>query len=154
MSEFVCVDLARLTKARRAVSEVIVHCTATPAGRKVTAADIDRWHRQRGFAGIGYHYVIGLDGKVWSGRSVEKAGAHCVGHNTGSIGVVYVGGLNSNGRSADTRTEAQKCSLRALIDSLRQVYGPIAVYGHRRFAAKDCPCFDADTEFQLKGGVK
>ncbi|MDE6498885.1 MAG: N-acetylmuramoyl-L-alanine amidase [Muribaculaceae bacterium] len=131
----------------RKINEIIVHCTATPAGRRVTAAEVDRWHRQRGFNGIGYHYLVGIDGSVEKGRPVEVAGAHCQGHNMASIGVAYAGGLNSQGRPADTRTPEQRRALRELITALRKRFPQARVRGHRDFAAKACPCFDATAEY-------
>lgn len=136
-----------LEKSRRNITEIIVHCTATTAGRAVSVADIDGWHRQRGFNCIGYHYVVGLDGSIAQGRSVHCAGAHCKGHNSTSIGVVYVGGLDANGHAADTRTAAQRKALLTLLSQLRQIYPGAAIHGHRDFAAKDCPCFDATKEY-------
>lgn len=88
----------------RTINQIIIHCTATPARRDVKADDIDRWHRARGFRGIGYHYVVYLDGTVVHGRNESVAGAHCKGFNAHSIGVCYVGGLDEEGRPADTRT--------------------------------------------------
>lgn len=49
---------------------IIIHCSATRAGQDFTAADIDRWHRARGFRSIGYHFVIRLDGTIEPGRDV------------------------------------------------------------------------------------
>ena len=92
----------------RNIDSIIVHCSATKAGQDFTATDIDRWHRERGFNGIGYHYVIRLDGKLEKGRDVALAGAHCKGWNERSVGICYIGGLDENGRPADTRTNAQK----------------------------------------------
>jgi N-acetylmuramoyl-L-alanine amidase len=127
----------------RTISKIIVHCTATPEGRDVTVADIDRWHRQRGFRCIGYHYVIYLDGSVHQGRPIAEIGAHCLGQNNHSIGVCYVGGLAKDGKSAkDTRTDAQKASLVKLITELRRQFPLATLHGHREFANKDCPCFD------------
>ena len=134
-------------KSRRNITEIIVHCTATPAGRRVSVADIDSWHRQRGFNGIGYHYVVELDGHIAQGRPVHLAGAHCKGHNSNSIGVVYVGGLDADGRAADTRTAAQRNALIALLSQLRRIYSGAAIHGHRDFAAKECPCFNATKEY-------
>ena len=132
----------------RRIEEVIVHCTATPEGRAVSVSDIDRYHRQRGFACIGYHFVVDLDGKVHAGRPLDQAGAHCVGHNAHSIGVCYVGGLDQHGRPKDTRTPEQKVALRALIAVLKQLYPNAKVYGHHDFdKGKKCPCFDARTEY-------
>ena len=81
---------ARLKKSRRSINEIIIHCTATPEGRECSVDEIRQWHKARGFTDIGYHYVIHLDGRVENGRDVDIAGAHCTGHNTHSIGVVYV----------------------------------------------------------------
>ena len=71
----------------RNIDSIIVHCSATKAGQDFTAADIDCWHRERGFNGIGYHYVIRLDGKLEKGRDVSLAGAHCRGWNERSVGM-------------------------------------------------------------------
>lgn len=127
----------------RVIKEIIVHCTATPEGRAVTVADVDRWHRARGFKSIGYHYLVYLDGSVHRGRDESQAGAHCKGHNVASIGVCYVGGLSrDNGRPMDTRTPAQRLALRRLVDELMARYPGATVHGHCEFAAKACPCFD------------
>lgn len=127
----------------RKIKEIIVHCTATPAGREVTVADVTRWHKARGFRTIGYHYLIRLDGSMEKGRNVEEAGAHCTGHNRESIGVCYVGGLDKKSlRPADTRTPAQRESLRELVRRLKARYPGATVHAHREFAAKACPCFD------------
>lgn len=139
---------------RRDVREIIVHCSATPQGRRVTVADIDRAHRLRGFNGIGYHYLVGLDGEVWAGRSEAVIGAHCSGHNARSVGVCYVGGVDSRMHPVDTRTEAQRRSLRKLMELLRLRYPGATVHGHREFAAKACPCFDAAAEYGCQESVR
>ena len=111
---------------------IIIHCSATRAGQDFTAADIDRWHRARGFRSIGYHFVIRLDGTIEPGRDVSLDGAHCTGWNRRSIGICYVGGLDKEGRPADTRTEAQREALIRLVEDLRLVYPDIRqVIGHR-----------------------
>lgn len=131
----------------RKITQIIIHCSATPAGRKVTVADIDRWHRARGFNGIGYHYLIDLEGNVHPGRPLDLAGAHCSGHNAHSIGICYVGGCNAAMQPADTRTPPQKQALRALVHTLLQRFPGATVHGHREFAAKACPSFDVSAEF-------
>lgn len=131
----------------RRIDEIIVHCSATPRGRYVTAADIDRWHCERGWNGIGYHYVVGLDGNIELGRNENEIGAHCKGHNANSIGICYIGGLSSDGKVAvDTRTDEQRVALTKLIMLLKERYPDAKVYGHRDFAKKDCPCFDVHKE--------
>ena len=134
----------------RQITEIIVHCSDTPAGRDDRAADIRRWHvNGNGWADIGYHYVVDLDGKIEAGRDVAIAGAHCTGHNAQSIGVCYVGGKNAQtGKAEDTRTEAQKRSLIILLAFLLTKYPNAKIYGHCDFSKKACPCFDAQTEYR------
>lgn len=131
----------------RRIDKIIVHCTATPEGRDVSVKEIDLWHRQRGFKGVGYHYVIGLDGTVDVGRPISEIGAHCSGYNSHSVGVCYVGGLDKDGRPKDTRTTRQKSALIELLTALREQFPQSRIFGHRDFAAKACPCFDATKEY-------
>ncbi len=127
----------------RKIDKLIIHCTATPEGRVVTVSQVTQWHKARGFRTIGYHYLIGLDGRIESGRPVEEVGAHCTGENAHSIGICYVGGIDSSTlMPKDTRTEAQRRSLRELVSQLKAKYPGVTVHGHREFAAKACPCFD------------
>lgn len=132
----------------RKINEIIVHCTATAEGKDFKVSDIDKWHRAKGWDGIGYHQVVYLDGSVHPGRPMDKVGAHCLGHNQNSIGVVYVGGVASDGKTPkDTRTPEQKAALRKLLTDLKRKYPGAAIHGHRDFAAKACPSFDATTEY-------
>ncbi len=132
----------------RKITEIIVHCTATPAGRPVSVADVDAWHRARGFSGIGYHYLVGLDGAVGAGRPERMAGAHCRVRNATSVGVCYVGGIDADGSPADTRTAAQRAALDRLLRRLTARYPGARIRGHCDFAAKSCPCFDATAEYR------
>lgn len=131
----------------RKISHLIVHCTATPYGREVTVNQIDAWHRQRGFACIGYHYVIGLDGCINLGRDIATAGAHCLHFNQYSIGIAYVGGLDASGKPVDTRTAAQRDALRRLLTHLKQQFPGARIVGHNDLANKACPCFNAAEEY-------
>lgn len=133
----------------RKINQIIVHCSATPEGKNFHANDIDRWHKERGFDRIGYHYVIDLDGTIEKGRTIEKVGAHVKGHNSNSIGVCYIGGLASDGKTPkDTRTVEQKTSLLRLLRELKSQFPAVTIHGHREFANKACPCFDAFTEYK------
>lgn len=135
-------------KSKRAINEIIVHCTASYEGNAMTVEQIRRMHiRERGWSDIGYHYVVYLDGSIHNGRDVNISGAHCSGHNLHSIGVVYVGGLAKNGKSKDTRTPAQKAGLLKLLKELKRLYPKATIHGHREYARKDCPCFDARKEY-------
>ena len=132
----------------RKITEIIVHCTATREGKDYTVNEVRQWHRARGFSDIGYHYLIRLNGGLEEGRNLSIAGAHCVGHNTNSIGVCYVGGLDSEGNPKDTRTREQKIALKTLLTSLRIAFPDAEIHGHCDFAAKACPCFDATKEYR------
>jgi len=145
----------------RAVNKIVIHCSATPEGRNVSAATIDGWHRKRGFNQIGYHYVISLDGKIEAGRPVNIMGAHVGGGgNRASIGIAYIGGVDANLKAKDTRTEAQKKSLIKIIKILKNIYPDASIHGHRDYSKdkdgdgveaheymKACPCFDAEVEY-------
>lgn len=133
----------KLLDTARSINEVIVHCAATPEGKDYTVDDIRAWHKLRGFSDIGYHYVIYRDGRVMVGRPVGQVGAHVEGHNTGTIGISYVGGVSADGKTAkDTRTSAQRSSMLWLVDQLCRKFSIGKVTGHNQYAAKACPSFD------------
>lgn len=140
---------ARLKKSKRTITEIIIHCSATPEGRDYTVEDIRRWHKERGWSDIGYHYVIYRNGHIEPGRDVDIIGAHCVGHNTHSIGICYVGGVARDGKTAkDTRTLAQKAALLSLLVDLHKLYPKAIIVGHHDYdKGKACPSFDAKTEY-------
>ena len=133
----------------RKIDKILVHCAATPEGKDFTVEDIDKWHRARGFKKIGYHFVIYNDGSVHEGRNIEEIGAHCTNHNSRSIGICYIGGVAKDGKTPkDTRTEPQKIALLELLKELKVKYPKAEIYGHRDFANKACPSFDARTEYK------
>lgn len=151
-----------LKKSKRRIDEIIVHCTATPEGVDKTVAQIRAGHVApvskggRGWSDIGYHYVVYRDGSVHEGRDVNVSGAHCTGHNSHSIGVVYVGGVENRPgvpyaqlKPKDTRTEEQHAALKALLKNLRVLYPTAKIHGHRDFANKACPSFDATKEYSM-----
>ena len=148
----------RLKKSKRTIREIIVHCTATPEGRDYTVDQIRADHKKQGWSDIGYHYVIYRDGSIHDGRDVDIVGAHCSkgGHNTYSIGVCYVGGLeNKPGvqyaklKAKDTRTDEQKAAMLSLLVDLRKLYPTAKIYGHRDFdTGKECPSFNAKYEYR------
>ena len=133
----------------RTITLIIVHCSANRAGSAFRMADIDRYHRSLGWMGCGYHYVVPTDGAIEPGRPEEMAGAHCKNHNRHSIGVCYVGGLSKDGLPEDTRTEAQRAALRALLEDLHRRYPKAFIVGHQDLDPhKACPCFDAASEYR------
>lgn len=134
----------------REIKEIIIHCTATRPGAVVHVSDVDRWHRQRGWAGIGYHYLIEPDGTIEPGRPLWKVGAHCHGHNRHSIGVAYVGGLDAHGHPADTRTPEQTEAIAALCARFMLMFNltPADIHGHNHYNPhKACPCYNVESEW-------
>lgn len=145
----------------RAIHTLVWHCTATPEGREYAPAEIERMHRARGFSGIGYHKLVHLDGSVSEGRPEAQAGAHVAGHNTGTIGYAYVGGVDAGGRPKDTRTPEQMQAMIRLTREAASRYRLRAVLGHRDLSpdldgdgvvephewVKVCPCFDVIPEY-------
>lgn len=133
----------------RSIDKIIIHCSATAEGRDYTVEDIDKWHKAQGWQCIGYHYVIYRDGSIHKGREDTEIGAHCKGQNAHSIGICYIGGCASDNKTPkDTRTDAQKEALISLLETLLVKYPGSVIYGHRDFAAKACPSFDAREEYK------
>lgn len=136
----------------RNINEIIIHCSATVEGKDITANDIKLWHvRDRKFVDIGYHYVIRLDGTIERGRPIEQVGAHCKGHNANSIGICYVGGLDTSRKAKDTRTPQQRHSMKILIYELLGRFPNASVHGHNEYMQqKACPCFDVRKEWEAQ----
>ena len=126
----------------RKINLIVIHCAATKPNQDIGRAEIDRWHRERGWLGIGYHFVIRRNGKVENGRPLEKAGAHVQGLNANSIGICLVGGLNAKGQPAPEFTAEQWDSLETLVRTLKKQFPDARIAGHNEFAAKACPSFN------------
>lgn len=133
----------------RNINEIIIHCSATKEGQDIISSTIREWHIAKGWSDIGYHFVIRLDGTIEYGRPIEKIGAHCKGRNKGSIGICYIGGVSSDGKTnMDTRTPEQRKSLESLVNALKTVFNISLVSGHNEYTTfKDCPCFNVKKEF-------
>lgn len=134
------------TKKRTKTDFIAVHCSATTEKMNIGAADIDKWHRQRGWACIGYHYVIRRDGTVEQGRDEAVIGAHVEGWNAASVGICMAGGVDANdvSKAVNNFTPAQFESLKKLLGELKTRYPKAKIQGHRDFpkVAKACPSFD------------
>ena len=152
----------RLKKSERKITEIIIHCSATPDGKDYTVDDIRRWHKQRGYSDVGYHYIVYRNGILAQGRDVNIIGAHAAGHNAHSVGICYIGGMSAdNSRPEDTRTLRQKARLLSLLVDLRKLYPNARIIGHRDLSEdkngngiiepsewmKACPSFDAKSEY-------
>ena len=126
------------------ITHLTIHCAATPEGRFVTADQICLWDKAK-FGQTSYHWVVELDGTMHRTLRDDQKGAHVGGHNTGNIGICYVGGMDKDMHNPkDTRTEAQKASLITLIRTYKGRYPGIVIQGHRDWPGvnKACPSFD------------
>ena len=131
-------------------SLLVIHCSATRYDRDFPVEALRSSHKARGFADIGYHFYITRDGELHRCRPVNQIGAHAAGWNDKSIGICYEGGLDEQGRPADTRTYAQRCTLMDLLRQLRRDYPEARILGHYQlspYIRKACPCFDAREEY-------
>ena len=133
----------------RTINLIVIHCSATRCDRRFSVEDLIACHDAR-FGFTGYHYYITRDGQVYQTRHENLPGAHARHYNQHSIGICYEGGLDEQGHPTDTRTAAQKHALVALLRSLKVDYPDARIVGHRDlpWVKKDCPCFDAITEYK------
>ena len=145
---------------------LVIHCTATPEGREVSAADIRRWHTSpapagRGWKQVGYTDLFHLDGRVE--RLVannEDANVDpweitngAAGYNSISRHIVYAGGCDAGMKPKDTRTAAQKEALRKYVLDFHTRHPSVKIVGHNQLAAKACPSFDV-AAWLLEIGIK
>ena len=141
---------------RRRTEYIVIHCSATKPDSDIGADEIDDWHKQRGWSGLGYHAVIRRDGTIEFGRHFDEVGAHVKGQNYRSVGVCLVGGVDADGNAEDNFSTEQLKSLTAIVATLERAYPDAEVLGHRDLSPdldgdgvveenewiKDCPCFD------------
>ena len=130
------------------IKYIIIHCSATREDVAYTVEQMEADHKARGFRTIGYHYYVRRDGTVTQHRENYETGAHCKGYNSCSIGICYEGGLDRQGKPANTLTDAQRRSMGTLIRALRKSYPAATLVGHCDLnPAKACPCFDVKEVF-------
>lgn len=131
-----------------------VHCAATPEGRDVRPDTIAAWDKAK-FGQESYHWIITLDGAMHRRLKDSERGAHTGGHNTGNIGVCYVGGMDKTmSKPRDTKTPMQERALITLIRTYRARYPGIKILGHRDWPGvkKACPSFDVE-EWMIETGI-
>lgn len=143
--------------AARSLEYLVIHCTATPEGRAVSADEIRRWHTAplsrggRGWSQVGYTDMIHLDGRVE--RLVDNNEDALVdpwertngarGVNSVSRHIVYVGGVAQDGKTPkDTRTAAQLKALEQYVRDFHARHPQVRIVGHNDLAPKACPSFD------------
>jgi N-acetylmuramoyl-L-alanine amidase len=142
-------------KKLKAVDYIVIHCSATKEDQNFTVEDIRRWHRQKGWMDVGYHFVITRDGEVQKGRPHDVPGAHVRGFNHISLGICLVGGVESDGKTPESNyTAFQWKALESLVKDLRNLYPDATVLGHRDMpnVNKACPSFDVLEWWSKVGG--
>ena len=144
----------------RTIERIFVHCTA--GSQKQTIEDLKAEFKARGWKHPGYHYAVMPSGRIEQMLPEEEVSNGVQGYNSTSINVAYIGGIDRNGKAVDNRTEEQKKSLVSLLKSLRERYPKAKIMGHRDISPdkngngiidpweriKECPCFDAITEYK------
>lgn len=143
--------------ARKSTNYIIIHCAATRPGQDIDIKDVDRWHREKGWRMVGYHFFIKRDGTVQTGRALMDGGAHASGYNEKSIGICLAGGLcdglacdhemvtfasGQRGKPEANYTPEQWASLRKLTLDMHKQFPEAQVIGHQDIANKACPCFN------------
>ncbi|MBS1444529.1 MAG: N-acetylmuramoyl-L-alanine amidase [Prevotella sp.] len=131
---------------------LVIHCSATRADRNYTDKQLMRDHKKRGFRTVGYHFYVHKDGSITQFRKLLEVGSHARPYNRCSIGICYEGGLDDEGRPADTLTRAQYDAMWNLLRKLKITFPQAKIVGHRDLPGttpKACPCFDAAKKFPL-----
>lgn len=132
-----------MTIERTRTDYIVIHCSATPPDMDIGREEIDRWHKERGFREIGYHFIIRRSGGVEKGRWVRVAGSHVKGYNSRSVAVCMVGGVDKNMKPEDNFTEAQWNALLDVVFFLKGLFPDAEIVGHRDLDSKKaCPSFD------------
>lgn len=143
------------------INKIVIHCSATRSSSDYTFEQLERDHRKRGFNECGYNYYIRKEGTVHEGREIGQTLAHAKGFNSNAIAICYEGGLDRNGKAADTRTPQQKQALYNIVIFCKTLWPLADVLGHRDLSPdlngdgkitpneymKECPCFDAKKEY-------
>lgn len=143
----------------RNIKYIAVHCTASH--QSMTIEGLKQEFRRKGWVNPGYHYVVSPDGKITQLFDEDKISNGVKGYNSVTINVAYIGGIDTNGKPIDNRTDAQKASLRSLLKMLHKKYPTAVIQGHRDFSPdlnkdgkitsnewmKACPCFNAKEEY-------
>lgn len=132
------------------IKYLVLHCSASRCNQDYSVELLRRDHKARGFYGIGYHFYIRKDGKKTQHRMLLEVGAHCIPYNRCSIGICYEGGLDEDGKPANTLTKEQEERITDLLINLHKLFPKAKIVEHRDLpgaSPKECPCFDAHAIF-------
>lgn len=127
-------------KPLRSVQRIFLHCSASDHAAHDDVSVMRKWHLERGFNDVGYHFFIKKDGTLQKGRNIETSPAAQAGNNTGTIAICL------HGLRKELFTDAQYKTLRRLCSLINYKYTEagqhVTFHGHKEVAAKDCPVFD------------
>lgn len=132
------------------IKYLVLHCSTSRCNQDYSVELLRRDHKARGFYDIGYHFYIRKDGKKTQHRMLLEVGAHCIPYNRCSIGICYEGGLDEDGKPANTLTKEQEERITDLLINLHKLFPKAKIVGHRDLpgaSPKECPCFDAHAIF-------
>ncbi|MBF0188592.1 MAG: N-acetylmuramoyl-L-alanine amidase [Magnetococcales bacterium] len=131
-------------KLRKYTDRLIIHCAATPPSMDIGVKTINRWHKQRGWKGVGYHKILRRNGEIENGRPLDVYGAHARRYNGRSIGICLIGGVQEGDhkKTEANYTSTQWQSLERLIRNLMDRFPGVKVIGHKEVSQTACPCFD------------
>lgn len=139
------------------IHTIVIHYSATYPDQDMTRDDIDRMHKRRGFREIGYHWFIRRDGTLEEGRPEGTLGAHVRGHNSGTIGICFAGGLErATGPDLgvwNPTQEQEETMLRLIADIQKRWPSAKKVVGHRNLGATQCPGRDDVAEWWAANGA-
>lgn len=151
---------------RKSTDLIVIHCSATRATLDIGVPEITRWHIQRGFDTVGYHYVIRRNGELETGRPEQAIGAHVRGHNANSVGICLAGGVDGQNNPQNNFSDEQFSTLKILLQQLVERYPGARILGHRDLSpdkngdgkispnefVKACPSFDV-AQWLAKNGI-
>lgn len=134
----------------RDINYIINHCTATPQTATVEGIQ-NYWRNEKGWKSPGYHHIILPNGTIVDLLPIEKVSNGVAGHNSNSINISYIGGIDAKGKAIDNRTEAQKAAQITLLKKYHTMFPKAIICGHRDFLIpgkpgwKECPSYDVKT---------
>lgn len=140
--------------ARVKTDYIVIHCSQTRPSQDIGVAEIDRWHRQRGWLGCGYARVIRRNGVEERGRDDDALQAHVKDYNHLSTSVCMVGGSKEEDwtEPENNFTPEQWATLRKTLIELKEKYPDAKIVGHYALSDyKSCPNFDVD-EYLVQEG--
>lgn len=141
-----------LSSLDRPVNRLFIHCAATPPTMDIGAKEIRKWHKDKGWSDIGYHWVIRRNGKIEDGRPINKVGAHVKGYNTGSLAICMIGGVDIEMNPTPNFTDKQWHTLELMVRSIKAQIPHITIHGHNEFDhGKACPSFSVQNWLESKG---